>query len=794
MHRGLARSLRVPYLNYKKDTRYILWWLAHASNSIIGAIPDDQKAAADVLNTTGHMTCSEIEIMAQRVGAAYHKRGELVSSTILYLFDSVIEARRNMSEEYKARFTGIHDEEFQRSNDRHQAFIKTLIFAFKVLGGDHWLSTEAEKQRRTLASEKEIEEVVFTNAFSALSVHQTNDDSDLETTSNTVEAPIEEYCVDDGPDETLDHALVVCMAFMEGLSLRRSLQALWKLVVHRHMNVAVAGVETKMAIALVKTTAAAVFVKADSKGGSSDSYINLLDEVSNAVSASISSSQYAELRGSFGIHIYKSLVDFVIDYRKNRTGRPTKRLQIELDKWTPTCDLEKLSADERLEWRRLYTVNWLYDLVNVFSHIVRQEKHPKTASPEKIIWSLDGPYRRDVRLFGLEDFASTVTTWAMQKPGTPFENKVLLHHVFQLHCIVDSFTVAQGWSPDLSDAEFEPRPEEFHPREAISRFLDNHTDGLSIGFIRGVDVFLKAIKRTPSIFRFAHPENILEELPYLQKLFKNWLGVSSHAFTAINSPPSRFEQTGKIKESSHNGLWEFSPFLCGVGLAEALDIAYRISLIIWNEISEPLQLMQLYESLVHKKYLQEDINRLKDLHDMFYDKSFADAVKHTEHYRKNKYFPGSGVPQARTLSRSATELEEWLSLEENVFLRSKPNLLLFREYDWRFWCIPEDKMIPNSLLGSLYIVQTKRTVDPATGKIRFEDTDLIKNARKQNRMNYRDDDSILRRAEITNRWRIKGMKGLEEPLPSIADLDIAASTQDFQHTINDDPPLSIFTV
>lgn len=82
MARDINGSLRVPYLNYKKDTRYILWWLAHASNSIIAAVPGGQRAVTDIINTSGHITCSEIKIMSKRVAAAFHERGEQVLSTI----------------------------------------------------------------------------------------------------------------------------------------------------------------------------------------------------------------------------------------------------------------------------------------------------------------------------------------------------------------------------------------------------------------------------------------------------------------------------------------------------------------------------------------------------------------------------------------------------------------------------------------------------------------------------------------------------------------------------------------
>ncbi|CAD0085687.1 unnamed protein product [Aureobasidium mustum] len=615
---------------------------------------------------------------------------------------------------------GIQDENLEHSNNTHKHFIETLVSAFEVLGGEQWLSSESQKRQETFGSTKEVENVIFTNPFLSLPVHHIDDETSESTKCDTPEVPIKDYCVTDGPDESKEYAVTVFMVFVEGKRLRELMENYWKSVVHSQLNIAVAGVMSNMAVALVKSTASAIFVESDSRGGSGDSYIDLImgftsgefDRADELVQARGGVS----FRESFSLHIFNYLVEFVTDYQTNRTGKPTKRLQADLDKWDPICNLRELSPDERLHWRRLYILNWLYDLVNVFSHIIRHENGVGRDPPETITWSLKGPYRRDARLFGLEDFASSVTTWAMQKPGTKFQRKILLHHVFQLHCIADSFTTSCGWSPN-------------------HRFLDRHTDGDSVGFVRGAKSLLNAIQHTPSLSRFAHRNNILQELEFLLTQFETWLGVSDHAFDAENGPPSHFEQEHNTRESSRNGLWRYSPFLCAVGLAEALDVAYRISIIVWNELVEPVQLCKMHTILADKGYLAQELDRFVDLDIMFTRKAFHKATAPTEH----------------------------------------PNVLLYQEFDWKFWCIPEEKIIPSSTLGALRIARTKRTIHPETGKMRFEDTE--------------------RYSEVVVSGMVTAAKHLEKhhtPAASLGYKDITASSQGLGVSIDKDAMLSTF--
>jgi hypothetical protein len=70
-----------------------------------------------------------------------------------------------------------------------------------------------------------------------------------------------------------------------------------------------------------------------------------------------------------------------------------------------------------------------------------------------------------------------------------------------------------------------------------------------------------------------------------------------------------------------------------------------------------------------------------------------------------------------------------LDLQSNRFFKTKSNLLLYREVDWDPERIPESELAVQSMLGMTRIAQTKTVVDPATGKKRMLDTDLVQRAR-----------------------------------------------------------------
>jgi hypothetical protein len=135
---------------------------------------------------------------------------------------------------------------------------------------------------------------------------------------------------------------------------------------------------------------------------------------------------FLNVKELFWVHAYNDLVDFVTDFRKNR-GKPTKVMKAQLDTWSPTSNLERFTNEERVKWRRLYTISWLYDLVNLFSSIVVQRNTMKGEHHiyETVDWSTSGPWHVRRRLFGLNEFAGDITKLAMQKQGTDIKGNIL---------------------------------------------------------------------------------------------------------------------------------------------------------------------------------------------------------------------------------------------------------------------------------------------------------------------------------------------------------------------------------
>lgn len=81
-----------------------------------------------------------------------------------------------------------------------------------------------------------------------------------------------------------------------------------------------------------------------------------------------------------------------------------------------------------MQWRRSFAINWLYDLVNVFSSIVFQRINVKGKKHilENAGRSMTGIWNVHRRLFGLNEFAGFVTSLAMQKPRTNIRPRCLI--------------------------------------------------------------------------------------------------------------------------------------------------------------------------------------------------------------------------------------------------------------------------------------------------------------------------------------------------------------------------------
>ncbi|KAG9230485.1 hypothetical protein BJ875DRAFT_520044 [Amylocarpus encephaloides] len=727
-----------------------------------------------MLNTTGHVEASQLVPLSKLIS----KHVRPIPSTIYHLLQSVIELRSGFHLIFQQIAASNPDPKIERGNVSHKIFINTLEEAFEVLGGREWKSKQRSENTGPSQDheEEETEDVTFANKFASLAIDRSNacdpaevsDDETLENdsdntllnkpmnssgrrhkkdkrgkrskkpsntaqNSNTANPSLNDYCFIDGSESNFIEYLIAIMSLSREIAgLRREVQSIWHEVAYEGLNAAVGGAMSKMATSMIKQIELAIFVDFPGYdlyetmmytitfGNPNDPRIGFRLRHSDEKSGAPLETP-VDVREQFLIYAFTDLVDFVTDFQHTRTGKPTKRMLGELQGWDPLMDLQHASTKKRMRWRRAYTINWLYDLVNVFSHVVIQrnklQRHP--CFLEQIDWSTKGPWHVHRRLFGLNEFAGHVTHLAMQKPGTEFRKKILPHHVFQLQCIVDSFTVSRGWYRDILLGDVLEAPvREFCPTREIDQFLDREGDKPINGFSEAAKLLVLIIQKSGENIRPLRNQVECEILDQIYKEFLECLGESKYKHGLEAMPLSRFANTNR------NGLWDFSPYLCGVGLLEALELSYGVSLLLWDRMPEPLCLVHLHNLLLQKGYIQEPVEIYDDIQSVLGSTLFVDGkIPKSDFLDAFRDICGASGPQwtaftrqtiRHTTQKAAKDFSEIFEMNPNRFLKKKSLLRLYREADWIPDRIPEDEVFPISGLGVLRMGLGKRSVDPLT--------------------------------------------------------------------------------
>ncbi|KAL7909029.1 hypothetical protein GGI35DRAFT_493835 [Trichoderma velutinum] len=558
--------------------------------------------------------------------------------------------------------------------------------------------------------------------------------------------PLESYrIIEDADGIVTDYLLAVYALFQESCDLRLYMSSVWHEVAYEGLNSAVAATLADVATAMVKQTESAIMV--DFPGH--ESYETVMQTITRgniekaqgnfrmALYKTCDATGRMEKEGEtdldvkeqFLIYAYWDLVDFVTDFQATRSGKPTKRMLEEIGKWNPTLDLQRATKEQRHRWRRSYTINWLYDLVNVYSSIVVQRNTMKGEHHlyEKVDWAADGQWGKHVRLFGINEFAGIVTSLAMQKPGTDVKKLINPSLVFQLQCIVDSLTVSRGWSLGIFRGHvLEPPMSEFRPRRDVDLFLDRKNERFGKGFLQGSDMLKQLLERDGvlhgNLSRHKVQIDILEGLVWD---FRDWLGESKYMYGLTTLPPSRFSN------SNSNGLWEYSPFLCGVGLAESLELAYRVGLLLWDKIPEPILLVHLHNMLVQKKYLERPIGLFTALESTFSAAFFADGCPPTSNFSQalGNQISKTGTHFAqrqRIRPRGmANTIHDILDVAANRFFCMKSNLLLYRESGWNPDRIPDEDLTKHTLLLN-FRSQHAKTEHSGQDTSRMQSSDAVR--------------------------------------------------------------------
>ncbi|PGH16131.1 hypothetical protein AJ79_01898 [Helicocarpus griseus UAMH5409] len=452
---------RNTYLRYKRDEKLLVYWITHASNSIIHK---SHSGTTPPPNTIGEISLPTLLSLSKLIA----KHIKPIPNTIYRLFHSIIKARTETYAVFQQISASNPDPELERSNEKHKFWIDGLTDAFRALGGDPWTPTrkrksgkeagrENETSKSNEADEEDEHEVIFSNKFAPLNLNNEMEEeimgsaTEAEGSANSVaitqsvtskkpakkgkkkrpkktgngkgkkpenkkcslaEVPLESYRLCD--DET---------------------GGIWHQVAYDGLNSAVAGTISNIALGIVTNTETMVFAEFPA-------HIAFETITKTIIRGDVTKTQ--------GMFRFADLLDFITDFQKTRSGKPTKSMLSEIKDWDPEFNLAKATKNQRLKWPQAYTINWLYEFVNHFSSdtVLNLRTKEDDKAFEIVDWVLGGPLNLSRRLFGLNGFAAFITRLAMQKPGTDVRSKVLPSYVLQLQCIVDFLTISRSWTPD----------------------------------------------------------------------------------------------------------------------------------------------------------------------------------------------------------------------------------------------------------------------------------------------------------------------------------------------------------
>ncbi|TKX26247.1 hypothetical protein C1H76_1600 [Elsinoe australis] len=747
------------YLDYKRDTQQLVRWLVMQSNAIIQASPTGTAIMA--INTTGQLRISDFVPVSKLIS----QNTAIVPPNVYQLFRGVIRARvahHNM-------FSGMtaQDAAAKTSNDSHAHFINVLQEAFECLGGTDWLAKSAQRRARPQPRShtyhhRQLANMTVNNVFSTLDlvegqerssdkvyVHERRDSVATESSTskparkskkgklvNTNKSgpskpladeqppgiPLDSYRIlDDSGESSSDYGMAVFSLFTEWAMLRTSIHRNWLGVANSGINAACAAATSNLVIAMMTRIESAIGI--DFPGQDCFEKVlnaHMLMQTKKLETQGMSYNMPGMFPGSTdwdgpdfvrmhleeasSLHAYRDLVEFIRDYQQNQNGKPTKRLTTELNTWEVDGILPIYSNDWCINWRRLYTINWLYDLVNNF-----------VADPGLVTSASD---RTLYAVPGVDAFARDITTFVLQKPGIG-SPKILPRHVFQLQLIVDSFMVSRGWTfhhrLDCSYGCQWPLPSS-SPRRDLDLFLYSNGNGDKekflnsgltekerVGILAALDQLEFTLNLRTKAYGATTGQDYLRQVAKsLREDFANRLGRS----VFVRGTNTRF--TSRFSKTNSNGLWDYSPYLCGNGLLEGLEISSRLGLQLLNAFPEPLMLIHLHNKLVQERRCDWIVRPMFKVLTQIFPSSFwsedAEPTANFEHallvqMRNNSVSytnnPGQRFPEPHEDVRSK------LSSQSNRVFAAKSLLTSYHEAEWSSDRIPDASIHPQTWLGRL---------------------------------------------------------------------------------------------
>ncbi|KAJ4130262.1 hypothetical protein NW768_007245 [Fusarium equiseti] len=666
------------YIAYKQDTSIYAYWLVHTSNVIKMRLNNNRESKnlpkyalqkSNEISTNDFITLTQFLVQQGYLS----EQGYLEGETFVYSsLKSAIDKRKSAGRKYDELSGFIDSPELVQSNATHQAFIRAIEQCYSLLNGPEWernnqvaVKMSVEEVERFVLSKYDILKVEAVEASGDEQISEPepepasqqgrgkkgkgkkggrkggkkpNKSKNKTETPKTEDDPYKPIPFEDIQiaDDRSSYLLATYSAVQQWIELRRVVQDTWEEVAYKGVNSAAAAGVSKVAFSVMSKTNSQMVAHFPEKKTSYLTLINTLtgggiDNAQGRFQLEASTPEertnprvVSDIKEQFLWNMYEILKEFLENHQINRTGKPTQGLKKGLGTWDPKLDLVAASEEERMRWRRSYTIKWLFDLVNVCStpRRLRNKKAQLPQELEDINW-LAANDAEDLRaIFGLNEFAAEITNLAMQNPRTAttkVEEMIQPHHVFQLQCIVDSFTVSKGWYISADAGHRLQQPARFSALRDIDLFMDRKTKRTFGGYPFSLDVLWGlGVTYCPDANSYAGIRACIDEINFhfakflglhvyskdqqlveaVAKKFslqvqvaKNRNVVKTYENEFKDAPPSLFASNAK------HGLQEYSPFLCGAGLEEALSLSYKPFMYLWQEMREPLLLIRLYRYL-----------------------------------------------------------------------------------------------------------------------------------------------------------------------------------------------------
>ncbi|GAB0135702.1 hypothetical protein EsDP_00004029 [Epichloe bromicola] len=382
-------------------------------------------------------------------------------------------------------------------------------------------------------------------------------------------------------------------------------------------------------------------------------------------------------------HAYNNLVEFLEDYGMTPSGAPTKSMQAEISQWDPEYDLEAATDDQRLEWRRLYTINWLYGLAGYYLSTKQEVDEEGTRASLKTGRKISTPWADSYTFFGLGDFARSIISLARKTSRSQVQDCIPPHLVFQVQCIVDSFTASRGWEVEVSGHILKAPPvkEGLPEKCGMIGWFNRVTCANECGHHQGLS---QAIQSLSKLYASSETRHCAFGRDSLELVWKSWWEHHHTIIELRNGEAPGPRVNGRVGRLDEYGLFSFSPFLCSFAMLQTIELFYRYAMFVWDSTPEIILILHLHNMLSRTGALKEPVE-LMDKVTSWFSRDLFGETRPTSNFRQ-AFLDRKGALRFTSLSLLQPFLIGMPSYKQfhmsERFFKTRSSFLVFHEAGW----------------------------------------------------------------------------------------------------------------